>query len=133
MYVAVAQDSYDKKATGAENSLTRLVATYKVSGMQFGLLSQSGVEAPDTSSAKETWMGVSFGMKVGSKNKVKAQYITVKDSATTALKGTQTSFGIDHKLGKKGTIYAMYNTIVEKNAATTKDNNSISAGYILKF
>ena len=51
----------------------------------------------------------------------------------SALKGTQFSLGFDHKLGKKGTVYAMYNTITEKNAATTKDNNTVSVGYILKF
>jgi len=135
LFVAVATDKHDKKAVAGatENTMTRLVATYKMSGMQFGLLSQSGVEKADNSAAKETWLGASFGMKVGGKGKVKVQLINVKDSATTALKGTQTSIGYDHKLGKKGTVYALYNTITEKNAATTKDNNTVSVGYILKF
>ena len=135
LYVAVAQDSHDKKAfAGAtENAMTRLVATYKLNSMQFGLLSQSGVEASDNSAAKETWLGASFNMKMGSNGKIKAQLINVKDSATTALKSTQTSIGYDHKLGKKGTVYAMYNAITEKNAATTKDDTAISVGYIFKF
>ena len=132
VYVAVANDSYDKKA-GSETGLTRFVATYKLNSMQFGLLAQSGVEGPKTSADKETWLGLSFNMKMGSKNKLKAQYITVKDNAATALEGTQLSVGFDHKIGKKGTVYAMYNTITEKAAATTKDNNTISVGYILKF
>ena len=72
-------------------------------------------------------------MKLGGKGKLKAQLITVKDKAATALESTQTTIGYDHKLGKKGTVYAMYNTITEKNAATTKDNNTVSVGYILKF
>ncbi|MCK4865367.1 MAG: porin [Gammaproteobacteria bacterium] len=133
LYVAVAHDSYDDTAGAAEASLIRLVATYKVGDMQFGLLSQSGVEAPDAVAAKEDWLGLSFNMKMGSKNKLKAQYITVKDSATTALEGTQLSVGFDHKVGKKGTVYAMYNTITEENATTQKENTTISAGYILKF
>lgn len=133
LYVAVANDSYDNQGGAAEDSLTRLVATYKMGGMQFGLLSQSGVEAADTATAKEDWLGLSFNMKMGSKNKLKAQYITVEDSATTALESTQLSVGVDHKLGKKGSVYAMYNTIEEKNAATTKDNKTISVGYVLKF
>lgn len=135
VYVGVATDSYDKKlvAGSTENTLTRLVATYKLSSMQFGVLAQSGVEKAATKADKEDWLGLSFNVKVGENNKIKAQYITVKDKAATPLKGTQMSIGFDHKLGKKGTVYAMYNTITEKNAATTKDNTNISVGYVLKF
>ena len=133
VYVALAQDSYDNTAGAAEDSLTRLVATYKLSGMQLGLLYQSGVEAPDTLTAKEDWLGLSFNVKLGSKNKLKAQYIMVEDSAASALETTQISVGFDHKLGKKGTVYAMYNAIEEKDTAVTKDNSSVSVGYVLKF
>ncbi|MCW9030077.1 MAG: porin, partial [Gammaproteobacteria bacterium] len=132
-YIAVANDSYDSTGGAAEDSLTRIVATYKVADMQFGLLSQSGVEAPDTAAAKEDWLGLSFNMKMGKNNKLKAQYITVEDNATTKLKGTQTTIGFDHKLGDKGTVYAMYNTIEEKAATTSKDESQLSVGYILKF
>lgn len=133
LYVALAQDSYDSTGGAAEDSLTRLVATYKMSGMQFGVLYQTGVEAPDTAAAKEDWLGLSFNMKVGKNNKFKVQYITVEDSAATALEGTHLSVGFDHKLGKKGTVYAMYNSIKEEDTVVTKDNSSISVGYILKF
>jgi len=133
VYVALAQDSYDNTAGAAEDSLTRLVATYKLSGMQLGLLYQSGVEAPNTLTAKEDWLGLSFNVKLGSKNKLKAQYIMVEDSAASALETTQISVGFDHKLGKKGTVYAMYNAIEEKDTAVTKDNSSVSVGYVLKF
>jgi len=131
VYVAVAQDTHDKKK-GTETAMTRLVATYKVSGMQFGLLSQSGVEKSTTSDKKEDWLGLSFNVKMGSKNKLKAQYITVEDKAVSQTKGTQTSIGFDHKLGKKGTMYAMYNTF-KQTGGTTTDNKSVSVGYILKF
>ena len=133
LYLALAQDSYDSTDGAAEDSLTRFVATYKMSGMQFGLLAQSGVEAPDSVAAKEDWLGLSFNMKMGKNNKFKAQYITVEDSATSALEGTHTSVGIDHKVGKKGTLYAMYNSIKEENTVVTKDNSSVSVGYVLKF
>jgi len=133
LYVAVANDSYDSTGGAAEDSLTRIVATYKMGDMQFGLLSQSGVEAPDTAAAKEDWLGFSFGMKMGKNNKLKFQHITVEDSAATALESTHTSIGFDHKLGKKGTVYAMYNTIEEKAATTSKDESQLSVGYILKF
>lgn len=133
LYLALAQDSHDSTAGQAEDALTRLVATYKLSKMQFGLLLQSGVEKPASAANKEDWLGLSFNMKMSKNNKFKAQYISVEDSATSALESTQISVGIDHKLGKKGSVYAMYNTIEEENTATTKDNSSISVGYILKF
>ena len=135
LYVAVANDSYDSTgAVAAEDSLTRIVATYKMNDMQFGLLSQSGVESVESASAKEDWLGLSFNMKMGN-NKLKFQHITVEDSDPTgALESTHTSFGIDHKLGKKGTVYAMYNTIEEKYpTAKETDKSQLSVGYILKF
>ncbi|MFK5915836.1 MAG: porin [Woeseiaceae bacterium] len=133
LYVALAQDSYDSTGGAAEDSLTRLVATYKMSGMQFGALYQTGVEAPDTAAAKEDWLGLSFNMKMGKNNKFKAQYIVVEDSATSTKEGTHLSIGIDHKLGKKGTVYAMYNSLKEEDTAVSVDNSSVSVGYILKF
>ena len=133
LYVALAQDSYDGTGGAAEDSLTRLVATYKMSGMQFGVLYQSGVEAPDTAAAKEDWLGLSFNMKMGKNNKFKVQYITVEDSAANALESTHLSVGFDHKLGKKGTVYAMYNSLKEEDTAVQTDNSSVSVGYILKF
>lgn len=132
LYVAAAVDSYDKKSVaGAQDaSMTRLVATYKVSDMQFGLLTQSGVEAPvANTTAKETWLGASFGMKVG-KGKIKAQMLETKDNAASKTTTTLTSIGYDYKLGKKGTVYAMYNT---KKATGSDAVNHTSVGYILKF
>lgn len=135
LYFAIANDSYDKKSNAGsdEAGLTRVVATYKFSDMQIGLFTQSGVEAAKSSADKEIWTGLSFNMKLSKNNKFKAQYITVKDNAASALTGTHASIGLDHKMGKKGTLYAMYNTLKEENTATTKDNSSVSVGYVLKF
>ena len=134
LYVAVANDSYDDTGAAAatDSGMTRIVATYKMGNMQFGLLSQSGVESVTASTDKEDWLGLSFNMKMGN-NKLKFQHITVENDEATKLKGTHTSFGVDHKLGKKGTVYAMYNTLEEKNATTQTDESQLSVGYILKF
>lgn len=133
MYVALAQDSYDSTGGAAEDSLTRLVATYKMSSIQFGALYQTGVEKPGTVADAEDWLGLSFNMKMGKNNKLKAQYIVVEDGATNALEGTHFSIGFDHKLGKKGTVYSMYNSLKEEDTAVQTDNSSVSVGYILKF
>lgn len=136
LYVGVAMDSYDDTASAVqENSLARLVATYKMSGMQFGLLWQSGVEKPRTSSDdKEDWLGLSFNTKFGGKNKFKAQYIMVEDSAATALEGTLLALGVDHKLNKKHKVYVMYSALEEEaGGTTTKEVNSLSLGIVSKF
>ena len=134
LYLAAATDSYDKKtvATSAANTMNRLVGIYTMNSMQIGVLYQSGVQSAVTSSnSKEDWLGVSFGMKLGGGNKLKAQYITTKDHATTKEEGKQTTVGFDHALGKKGTLYAMYNKTDMTTAA--KDKSSVSIGYVLKF
>ena len=134
LYLAAATDSYDKKAiaSSAANTVSRLVGIYKMNSMQFGVLYQSGVEkAVVSSDSKVDWLGLSFNMKLGGGNKLKAQYITTKDHATTKEEGKQTTVGFDHALGKKGTLYAMYNKTDMTTAAN--DTSSISVGYVLKF
>ena len=131
MYFGLGHDSYDNKGNSSEDSLTRLVATYKVKNIQIGALYQTGVEKPSASAAKEDWLGLSFNMKMGKNNKLKAQYITVKDSAASEKKSTLTAVGFDHKLGKKGTVYAMYSNLDALTQA--KDSSSVSVGYIVKF
>ncbi len=132
LYLAVANDAYDRKTgTGSESGLTRFVATYKTGAMQFGLLSQSGVEKIAASTAKEDWLGLSFNMKIGSANKLKAQYITTKNHAATPEEGKLLAVGFDHKLGKKGTVYVMYSNL--DFTTNANDTTSVSAGYVLNF
>ncbi|MGM0680519.1 MAG: porin, partial [Pseudomonadota bacterium] len=134
LYVALAQDSYDDTDGSAENSLTRLVGTYKMGNMQVGLLWQSGVEGATTTGQDEDWLGVSFKTKISAKNSFKAQYITVEDNETTAREGTLMAVGIDHKFDKKTSGYVMYSNVEEEVGSTTdKDDTFLGAGLVLKF
>jgi len=133
-YIAVAQDSYANAGNAAEDSLTRVVATWKFSSMQVGLLYQTGVEAPDSATAKEDWLGASFYAKIGKNGKIKAQYITVEDSQATPLEGTLMAVGYDHKFDKKTTGYVHYVDLQEEQGGTkTLESNSLVAGLKLKF
>lgn len=134
LYVAAAVDTHDKlSATNAtKNTMNRIVATYKMSGMQFGLLSQSGVSAATaTSGDEETWLGFSFGMKMG-KGKIKAQLVNSEDKAATKTKTTLTAFGYDYKIGKKAKLYVMQSS-QKKTDGTDSTDDRTSVGYILKF
>lgn len=134
LYLALAHDSYENGASLANDSLTRLVGTYKFGGMQVGLLWQNGVEAADVAAAEEDWLGISFSAKIGKSNKIKAQYITVEDSATTALEGTQLTLGFDHMFDKATTGYVMYNKLEEEQGGTTTlEDSFLGVGMILKF
>ncbi|MDR9437796.1 MAG: porin [Thiohalophilus sp.] len=134
LYVALAQDSYDDTNGQAENSLTRLVGTYKMGNMQLGLLWQSGVEGATTAGEDEDWLGVSFKTKISAKNSFKAQYIMVEDNETTAREGTLMAVGIDHKFDKKTSGYLMYSNLEEELGNTTDvDNTFMGAGLVLKF
>ena len=134
LYIALATDSYANNANAAEDSLTRLVATYKFNDMQVGLLSQSGVEAADTATAKEDWLGLSFNAKVGSKGKIKAQYITVEDNQTNPLEGTLMAVGYDYKFDKKTSAYVMYTNLEEEQSGSkTLEQSFVGVGMILKF
>lgn len=137
IHVMVAHDTYANDATNQpEDSLTRLVGTYKVAGMQFGLLAQSGVEKPASTANKEDWLGASFSAKVGSNGKVKAQYINVEDNAAQPLKSKLYAVGYDHKLDKKTKVYAMYSKLDEDDTSgTTNDleKSFLGVGIVYKF
>lgn len=134
LYVAVAHDSYDDTAGQPENSLTRVVGTYKMGGIQLGLLWQSGVESATTTGQEEDWLGVSFSSKFGGSNKFKAQYIMVEDNAAVKREGTLMAVGVDHKFNKKTTGYIMYSSVQEDlGGVANVDNSFVGAGLVLKF
>ncbi len=134
LYIVLAQDSYDDTAGQTENSLTRLIGTYKMGGMQLGLMYQTGVESATTSGQEEDWLGVSFSAKMGSSNKFKAQYIMVEDNEAVKREGTLMAVGIDHKFDKKTTGYLMYSSLEEElGGATDIENNFLGAGLVVKF
>jgi predicted porin len=135
LYVALAHDSYDSTDPAlTETDLTRVTATYKLGGMQFGLLWQSGVEKPQAAGNEEDWLGVSFSTKFGGSNKFKAQYITAEDNAATKRESTLAAIGVDHKFGKKVTGYVMYSSVTEDlGGASNVDNSSMGAGLVIKF
>ncbi|MGD8784849.1 MAG: porin [Thioalkalispiraceae bacterium] len=135
IHVMVAQDSYaNDVANAAEDSLTRVVGTYKFGNMQIGALVQSGVEAPDTAAAKEDWIGLSFNMKVGGSGKIKAQYIEVEDNQANPLEGTLMAVGYDHKFDKKTKGYVMYSNLEEEQAGTTTlEDSFLGVGLVYKF
>ena len=134
LYFAVAHDTYENGGSLANDSITRVVGTYKFSGMQVGVLAQSGVEAADSATAEEDWLGLSFNAKVGSKGKVKAQYIQVEDNQTNKLEGTLMAVGYDYKFDKKTTGYVMYSNLEEEQAGTkTLEKSFVGVGMVLKF
>ncbi|MGD8796283.1 MAG: porin [Thiohalophilus sp.] len=136
LYVAVAHDSYDStNPATTEDSLTRVTGTYKFgSGMQLGLLWQSGVEGPTTSGNEEDWLGASFSAKFGGSNKFKAQYIMTEDNAATKRESTLMAVGVDHKFSKKVTGYVMYSSLTEDlGGAENTDNSSAGVGLVVKF
>ena len=134
VYIAVAQDSYANAGNAAKDSLTRVVGTFKLSGMQIGLLYQTGVEAPDSAAAEEDWLGASFNAKVGKSGKIKAQYIQVEDSNNPKLESTLAAVGYDHKFDKKTTGYVMYSKLDEEAAGVkTLEKSFLGVGMKLKF
>ncbi len=134
LYLAIAHDSYANGANQASDALTRFVGTYKFSGMQLGVLVQNGVEAADSATAEEDWLGLSFNAKLGKKGKIKAQYITVEDSQTNPLEGRLMAVGYDYKFDKKTTGYVMYSNLEEEQSGVkTLENTFLGVGMILKF
>ena len=132
LYVAVAHDSYDNETNAAEDSLSRLVGIYKMGGMQFGLLYQTGVEKPSGASSATDTIGVSFAAKAG-KGKFKAQYLTSEDDASTAKETTVSAIGYEYKMGKKVSNYIMWSNVETEKGGPVSENSFVGAGLVVKF
>ena len=138
LMVSVAADDYATEAgTNSLDSLTRIVATYKMGAMQFGALMESGENLISASGGDKDLTGLSFGMKMG-KNKFKAQYLMATETNGTGVADTDytsISLGLDHGFSKKTTGYVAYTTI-EADAPGADDDvdfDSLTAGMIIKF
>jgi len=134
IHVMVAHDSYENGGNSAEDSMTRVVGTYKFGSMQVGALIQSGVEDDEPATSKEDWIGLSFSAKVGGSGKIKAQYIEVEDSSANPLEGTLIALGYDHSFDKKTKGYVMYSNLEEEQSgAKTLEKSFLGVGLVYKF
>lgn len=132
----------DHKVTG-----TRLVGTYGMGGMRFGLIFEDLDHDKDASQRRSAY-GANFTIKAGG-GKVKVQYIQAGDNDAVSDSGaTETVVGYDYKLAKNSKTYVAYSVVSnDMNAsylmgnghdqkyttATGEDVSALSAGYIISF
>lgn len=136
LYVSVANDGYDADTDGVLDTLTRVIAYYKMGNMQFGGLYETGEDKGNVGGDKDV-LGLNFAMKMG-KNKFKIQYMTGEEEKAAGTADTDTntlSVGVDHALSKKTTAYFQYVTGEYDAAGTTTDYDydSIAVGMIINF
>jgi len=130
-FVSLAVDQYDD--TGMVNGtdgLMRLVGTYAMGKMQFGLMFEQ--ESGKGTEAEQDVMGLSFAMGMGN-NKLKFQYV---DGDDDVLQKTQATVGYDIGLSKRTTAYVMYTDgTVETSTGgvTVGELKDLSLGMIHKF
>jgi len=133
-FVSLAMDQNDDTAfngtTNAIDSLIRLVGTYNMGKMQFGLLFEQSTT--DSGNAEKDVMGLSFGMGMG-KNKAKFQYMS--GDIDQGNETTQASIGYDIGMSKRTTAYVMYTDGNTDNAAgtTVEELSEFSLGMVHKF
>lgn len=122
LYVAVAMDDNVK-----EESVQRVTAIYKAGDIRVGVLAQQVDEKDVCTDCDELGYAANVSFKMG-KNTLKAQVETGDQKA----EGTQVStLGVDHKLGKATTAYALY-TQSEDDSADS-EVSTFGVGLIHKF
>lgn len=92
---------------------TRLTVMGKLDMFEVGLIYQTAEEAESDTPDEEDGYILSAGMKLGSSNKIKAQYGNSEydqdvTGTTWTFEGTQFGLGFDHYLSKQTTLFANY-------------------------
>ena len=114
-------------ATGAKDSTgNALAGSYKMGNMTFkaGYFAISDIGSGSGTDA--TAMTLGAAMKSG-KNTFKVQYTMAEvdaDALASAEELTLLAVGVDHKLGKKTSVYAVYSSIANDDATSAGFNNT---------
>lgn len=124
IYAAIAQDS---DIDGADVDTTRLAAGYKFGAAVVNAIFQQ----TDIGSADADAYGASFGYKFGD-NMFKLQHVTgdIWEIGGASLE-SQTSVGLDHKLGKSTKVYGFYTT--GDIGGSSESNDYLGVGIEHKF
>lgn len=139
LYLAL---SHDSETDGADTSLTRLVAQYKIDAVKLG----AAVQMYDyTDTVDTTGFILSAAYKAG-KNTYKIQYTTENeaDGGVAAITSggaiddedndTMITLGMEHKMSNKVKVYGYYsNYDVDDNVDDATDQNTFGAGFEVKF
>lgn len=107
-------------------TLTRLVAEYKVGNAKFGALFQQADEGAND----EDGYILSSSYKLANGVILKGQYGESDDETTEK---TQVAVGADYKLNKKSKLFAYYSDIEAETNASSSSVSTYAFGYEIKF
>ena len=149
--LAAAMQNVNKPAVGAkESSAMRITAGYKMNAITINANYETETDTGGVDGNDSTGMGLAASMKSGA-NTFKATYATRENDLGTDDTGTMMAVGVDHKMGKMTSVYAIYATMGNDDganfrlggsghssgdrpaAATGEDFTGISVGMIHKF
>ena len=125
IYAAIAQDS---DIDGLDVDTTRLVGGYKFDAFQVNALYQQ----TDVAGSDGDAVGASVAWKFGSGNTFKLQHVQgdIHETGLVAL-DSQTSVGLDRKLGKNTKVFGFYTT--GDIADSDESNDYLGIGLEHKF
>jgi hypothetical protein len=136
LYLTGAVESYDDTAADDLQTATVLGVGYKIAAVDLGLVYQT--LAFDGSAVKdqaETYISAKF--KMNDNNTLKAAYGMRDDGVSTTDDAVMTVIGIDHKMDKQATVYALYAAGTDgglnRKGKLANDASALSVGFVYKF
>ena len=149
--LAAAMQNVNKGAPAAkDSSAMRITAGYKMGATTINANYETETDTGGVDGNDSTGMGLGASFKSGM-NTFKATYATRENDLGTDDTGTMMALGVDHKMGKKTSVYAVYASMGNDDganfrlggsghssgdrpaAATGEDFTGISVGMIHKF
>ena len=149
--LAAAMQNVNKGAVGdKDSSAMRITAGYKMGAATINANYETETDAGGTDGNDSTGMGLGAKFKSGM-NTFKATYQTRENDLGTDDTGTMIALGVDHKMGKMTSVYAVYASMSNDDGANfglggsghdkasrpapaaTEDYTGLSIGMIHKF
>lgn len=137
LYLAAAVESFaadDITKPDEMESASKFGLGYKIGAFDLGLVFET-LTYETSKDATESYISAKF--KMDSKNTLKAAYGTRDDDDSTTDDEVLTAIGIDHKMDKQASVYALYaagtDGGLKKKGGLAGDGSALSVGFVYKF
>jgi predicted porin len=136
IYLAAAVESYADTVADDLQTATVVGVGYKVSAVDLGLVYQTlAFDGSAVKDQSETYLSAKF--KMDDKNTLKAAYGMRDDGVSATDDAVMTAIGIDHKMDKQATVYALYAAGTDgglnNKGKLAGDASALSVGFVYNF
>ena len=134
LYVAGAIETFSDTAAGDIEDAKKVGVGYKIAGLKLGVVYET-LAINDGKRVNETYLSAKY--KLSGTTTLKGAYGMRDTRVTGAKEAVMTAVGVDYKMDKQASVYALYANGTDgglaKKAKLAGDGSALALGFVYKF